>query len=341
MKAAIVESPSHLVVRDIPAPPVGEYDALCELLYGATCSGTDQHLIAGRFPWPVKYPTILGHESIGRVTRIGRRVRHFRVGDLVTRVGTPPTDALSVNWGGFAEYGVAKDHWAMREDGLPGAKWRPFRINQLLPAGSDPRAATMIITWRETLSYITRMGVEAGARVLIIGSGGNGLSFAAHAANLGAAHVAMVGNASREGLAQTAGATAYFDYRAENLPALLAQEGPLDFAIDAVGKQGQINLVLPFLKPGGTVGIYGIDEYHRCTINPRLSRGTFTYYNEGYDEAESHERVLALWQKGLLKASIWLDLEHPFALDDIGQAIEAVRERRMVKALVCLSDRAK
>ena len=46
-------------------PEVGEYDALCDLLYGATCTGTDQHLIAGRFPWPVQYPTILGLESVG------------------------------------------------------------------------------------------------------------------------------------------------------------------------------------------------------------------------------------------------------------------------------------
>ncbi|HEY3341794.1 MAG TPA: alcohol dehydrogenase catalytic domain-containing protein, partial [Anaerolineae bacterium] len=67
MKAAIVQQPGTLVVSDIPQPQVSDYDALCEMLYGATCTGTDQHLIAGHFPWPVHYPTILGHESIGKV----------------------------------------------------------------------------------------------------------------------------------------------------------------------------------------------------------------------------------------------------------------------------------
>ena len=118
MKAAIVEKPGVLTVKDIPVPEVGAYDALCVLLYGATCTGTDQHLIAGRFPWPVRYPTILGHESVGRVVEVGAKVRYFEVGALITRVGAPPAGGYSVNWGGFAEYGIAKDHRVMREDGV-------------------------------------------------------------------------------------------------------------------------------------------------------------------------------------------------------------------------------
>ncbi len=339
MKAAVIERPGVLALRDIPRPEPGDYDALCELLYGATCSGTDQHLLAGRFPWPVRYPTILGHESIGRVIATGRRVRYLRSGDLVTRVGAPPTAELSVNWGGFAEYGLARDHRAAREDGVPPEEWQPYRIHQVLPPGADPRSATMIITWRETLSYITRMGVEAGAAVLVMGSGGNGLAFAAHAVNLEAAHVAMVGNGQREALARALGVAAYCDYRAPDLPALLAQAWPagFDFAIDAVGKPGQIDLALLCLKPGGTVGIYGIDEYGHCPINPQHARGTFTYYNGGYDEEEAHERVIAFWQRGLLRAEHWLDLEHPFPLTEISQALAAVRERRQVKALVRLA----
>ena len=63
MKAAIVETPGVLNVRDIPDPKPGEYDALCRNLYAATCSGTDLHLIHGRFPGHVDYPTVLGHSS--------------------------------------------------------------------------------------------------------------------------------------------------------------------------------------------------------------------------------------------------------------------------------------
>ncbi|MFH1570325.1 MAG: zinc-binding dehydrogenase [Gemmatimonadota bacterium] len=339
MKAAVVERPGELVVRDIPEPAMGPYEARCQVLFGAVCTGTDQHLIAGRFPWPVKYPTVLGHESIGRVTEVGERVRHLAPGDLVTRVGVPalPEQDLSVNWGGFAEVALARDHRAMAEDGRPESEWRSHRINQKLPADADPAAATMIITWRETLSYATRLGVGPGSRVLVLGSGGNGLAFVSHAAHLGAACIAAVGSPAREAAARRAGAQAYVDYHADDLAAALRPWGPFDFAIDAVGKAGQADRALPALAQGGALGVYGIDDFHGLRLNPRLAPGTFTWYNGGYDEAEVHDRVVALVAAGRLDASIWLDLSHPYPLAQIGPAIEALRQRRQVKALIRIS----
>jgi len=41
MRAAIVERPNTLIVRDVPEGVRGEYDALCQLEYGLTCTGTD------------------------------------------------------------------------------------------------------------------------------------------------------------------------------------------------------------------------------------------------------------------------------------------------------------
>jgi L-iditol 2-dehydrogenase len=339
MRAAVIERPGVLTVCEVPMPVAGDYEALCELLYGATCTGTDQHLIAGRFPWPISYPAVLGHESIGRVVEVGRRARHLRPGDLVTRVGTRPSPGLAVCWGGFAEYGVAVDWQAMQEDGLPAREWHGHRINQTLPPGTDAGAATMMTTWRETLSYSTRMGVGPGAAVLVIGSGGNGLSFVAHAANLGAGSVVLLGSGARESAGRAAGATGFVDYQAADAPARLAEAAGDGFAfvIDAVGRPGQIDLALPVLRPGGTVGIYGIDAFGRCPINAQLARGSFTFYNRGYDEGETHQQVLDFWQAGRLDAGIWLDLEHPFALEQIGEAFATVRERRLVKALVRLS----
>jgi threonine dehydrogenase-like Zn-dependent dehydrogenase len=328
-------------VTDIPRPVVGNYDVLCELLYGATCTGTDQHLIAGRFPWPVSYPTVLGHESVGRVIEVGAKVRHLRTGDLVTRVGCPPAPdgAFAVNWGGFAEFGVAKDHWAMRADGLPAAEWRPHRINQIIPPEIDPRAATMIITWRETLSYLTRMGVGSGAATLVIGSGGNGLAFVSHAANAGAAHVVMLGSPKRQAAALTAGATSYVDYGAGDVSKQLSALCPegFDFIIDAVGQAESANGVLNHLRAGSTLGIYGIDDFAGCRIAPHRAGGTFTFYAGGYDEAETHHKVIEMMQDGRLNAGPWLNLDQVIPLDRIHDAFDAVRNRRCVKALVKLT----
>ncbi len=343
MKAAIIEAPGSLVVREIARPDaggLGDYDVLCDLQFGATCTGTDQHLIAGRFPWPVTYPTILGHESVGRAVEVGSRVRHIQVGDLISRVGAPPArdGTYHAHWGGFAEYGLAKDHWAMRADGLPPSAWRPYRINQIIPPDVDPRAATMIITWRETLSYVTRMGIGEGDSVLIVGSGGNGLAFAAHAANAGADIVVMVGNLSRRAAARAAGATDYVDYQADDVSTRVADSssGGFDFIIDSVGQEDSANGVLAYLSPGGTLGVYGIDDYEGAHIQPHRAPGTFTIYAGGYDEAETHHPVIEAIRDGRLDASLWLDLDHAFELDDIRDAFDAVRHRRLIKALVQL-----
>lgn len=338
MKAAIVESPGVLRVREIDAPIAGDYQARCEVLYGAICSGTDTHIVDGVFPFPVNYPTILGHESIGRVVEVGAKVRHLQVGDLVTRVGCPPQNGLNANWGGFAEQAIAWDWRAMQADGLevdPG-----ITVNNVIPADFDPAAATMFITWRETFSYLSRLGVGAGHSVLVLGTGGNGLAFVAHARNLGATSIVVIGAANRAEAARAAGASHLFDYRAPDVSQQVHEAFPdgFDFAVDAVGRAGGLNLALPFLKAGGTLAMYGIDDWNQSFINPLLARGSFTFHNDGYNELEAHDAVVGLVQSGALDAGLWLDLEKPIPLEEINRAFDRVRDRSALKALMKIAD---
>jgi len=325
MKAALLEQLGSLTVREVADPDLSPYGALCDLLYGATCSGTDIHLIDGHVDWAITAaPTIIGHESIGRVKAVGEKVRNYHVGDLVTRVGAPPAadGSYQSTWGGFATLGVAVDHWAMAEDGLPAEKWSGATVNQILPADFDPRAATMMTTWRETLSYITRIGLAAGQRALILGSGGVGLAFAAHAANIGAGEIVMTGNAAREQLARRVGATAHLDYKADDLTERLAAAAGdgFDHVIDAVGSQRTVDQAVAKVAVGGLVGIYGIGELGKTKIDRSLARGEFTEFSGGYDEAETHERVVEFVQAGLRRAqssrkldlSVWLEVDSAF-----------------------------
>jgi L-iditol 2-dehydrogenase len=332
MKAAIVESAGHVVVRELPAPMPGEYEAQCQMLFGTICAGTDNHLASGHPPfcyW-IKPPFILGHESVGRVVSVGPKVRHYRVGDVITRVGSPPVGGVNCGWGGFAEIGIATDWRAMQEDGLTG--WADKTVQQILPADIEPAVGTLFITWRETLSYLRRMGVRAGSSVLIFGSGGNGLAFAAHARNLGATRIAVVGSAARAAAATLAGATETHDYRRDDVWAGLANG--FDFVIDSVGKALNVQRGQQCLKAGGTLGIYGLDEAGQLTLSPGK---TFTFYNSGYDEAEAHDAVLGFYRQGKLNPAVWLDRRQVFALDDINAALNAVRTRALIKPLVRLA----
>lgn len=338
MKAAIVETPNKLVVRDIPEPQIGPYDVRCDVLYGAICTGTDRHIIEGCFPWPVQYPIVLGHESVGRITQVGNKVRNLKVGDVITRVGTRPSEGLHVNWGGFVEVAVGQDYKAMEADGLPRHEWGEARRNLIVPPDIDPAAATMIVTWRETLSFVQRMaqGNMQGSRVLVIGSGGNALAIVAHCDNLGAAQVTVVGSEDRREASMQAGAVEYIDYRGKDVPSVIRENCPegFDFAFDGVGKKGQLDLAVGALKPGGTVGMYGLDDLGETTINPVKARGTFTFYKGGYDENEVHDQVIQYMREGKLDARIWLDLDHPYQLADISDAFEALARRQNIKGIV-------
>ena len=342
MKAALLEQLGSLTVREVADPVVGPYGALCKMLYGATCSGTDLHLIEGRVDWAITAaPTIIGHESIGQVIEVGEKVRNYKVGDLVSRVGAPPAadGSYDSTWGGFASLGVAVDHWTMAEDGIDEGEWSGATVNQHIPADFDPRACTMMTTWRETLSCINRLGDIADKRVLIIGSGGVGLSFAAHAANGGARRVDMIGNPTRREAAWNCGVQHFLDYKDDVvtwMASMMCPEG-FEIVIDGVGNRKTVDMATEHVAVGGTLAVYGIDEMG-TEPNTELARGEFTIAEGSYDEAESHDQVVGLMAAGKLDATAFMDLEKAYPLNDINAAFDSVRNRECIKALVKLSD---
>lgn len=343
MRAAVVEQPGNLVIRNLTDPVPGPYEVLTRQLFGGICAATDRHLIEGKLPIPgIAYPLILGHEAIGEVIEAGAKVRNLKPGDLVTRTGAPATDGCAAYWGGFAELGLGRDFAAMRDDGLPETEWQPHIINKLLPPGTDPAAATMMITWRETLSYLTRLGTVRGARLLVIGSGGNGFSFLALAKALGAAAVAMIGNPAWADHAAHAGAAGFADYRdLEAIAALRSVAGPqgFDLLVDAVGHTGAIEAVLPLMAPAAGIGLYGIEALgERMGALAAITAQGFRVHGPGeYAEGEAHDKAVALMASGALDARLWFDPAAPFALERMHDALTAVANRQSLKAVVRIS----
>lgn len=344
MKAAVVSKLGQLEVWEIPVPEPGPYDVLCKMCYGATCAGTDIHLMDGLHPKPVSFPTILGHESVGRVVAVGSKVRNFQIGDLVSRVGAPAglLPELNINWGGFAEYGIARDHWQMRRDGLDSALWNNYRVNQIIHPSIDEKTAPMLITWRETLSYTNRIGVTAGSTVLVVGSGANALSFAAHCCNLGAAVIA-VGSPSREQVFRSFPICGYVSYRSENPEKEVRQlldtlHLPLpDYIIDGVGGADTVNQLLPLLKQDGIFGNYGWNGRRNYGLNPFCAQRSFRIYSDGYDEEESNGQAQSMILQGKLFAQPWYDMANPVPLEKITDAYDNLRRHEALKYLIDLS----
>ncbi|MEQ8860420.1 MAG: zinc-binding dehydrogenase [Pseudomonadales bacterium] len=229
----------------------------------------------------------------------------------------------------------------MRDDGLTEAQWQPHLINRTLPPGTDPAAATMMITWRETHSYLTRLRVGPGQRLLILGSGGNGFSFLVMARALGVEQIVMVGNPHWAGLAERAGAAAFVDYRGPDVGTDLDRTSPggFDLVLDAIGRTGALEMAVDRLVSGGRVAMYGIDDLGERMgyLADLRGRGIEAHGPGEYSEAEAHEAVVALLETGRLNASIWFDPAAPVSLDDLMQAVADIDGKKSLKALVRLS----
>jgi D-arabinose 1-dehydrogenase-like Zn-dependent alcohol dehydrogenase len=158
-----------------------------------------------------------------------------------------------------------------------------------------------------------------------------------HAANLGAREVCMVGSHLMEQRASSVGVTRFIDYRdTDQVTALADSEPGYDFVVDAIGRQGNLDLGLSLLRAGGTLGLYGLDDYNKCTM-PAGGK-EFRFFPSSYDESESHYEVVSLMREGRLRASDYLaNVDSPAPLEEIASVFADLVDRRIgPKALIQL-----
>lgn len=337
MKAVVVTSPGKIQVCEVPEPVIGPYDALCEVLAVGVCSGTDNHIAEGKHYNMSQFPLILGHEGIGKIIRCGAKVRYLKTGDIVTRVFNklPPKSGYAIKYGAFAERAVVTDWRAMQEDGLPEEKWRPFTVHRVLPKNTDPVAATMIITWRETFAFLSRMQPQKEEKMLLIGSGTQALSFAEHGKNLGLS-VSVIGNPRRKKLFAKVGVKTFTSYKQKNVATIFRKKKAVfQVIIDTIGRSGGLNTALPFIVHGGRIGVYGLDDFWDYRIEIPKAPGDFSYFTgRTYNEGAAHDAVMKYIKQGKLNAWHYISKKHLYPLEKAEEALHAARERTVVKSVI-------
>jgi threonine dehydrogenase-like Zn-dependent dehydrogenase len=318
-------------VTEVADPVAGEYEASVEMVACGLCNSTDQMLRRGTFPTGVKYPSVLGHESVGRVTAVGSKVRNFELGQLVTRCSayswTDPT--LSMNWGGLAERGVVSDVRAWHEDHPTQPPRDPFP-HVVFDGHQSPSDIALGISLAETWSVAANIGGLVGRSVVVSGTGIAGLSFVVYAKLLGARQVICVGRrAERLELAAQLGADdVCFTSEAERRVRAL---GGADLVFECSGSSDATGPALRWLREGGRVVIYSVSERPASINMTGLAKDAGLIVARP-QEGEVLRSVVTLIERGVLDRDSFVSCQLDF--DDVEKGFDRISSGEIVKAIV-------
>jgi len=332
MKAAIIEKPEKLVLREIPQlPPLSDYQCLCRNIFASACTGTDKKIIHNKLPWGSNYPAVLGHETVGEIIEIGPKVKNFKVGDIVLRpvyvYAGQQLNGFGSEFGGFSEVGMISDDIAMRADGIAPEDCPGYAQFQMkIPDSWKTRPeSVLLITMKETFSWIKQLGPFYGKKVGVIGTGTVGMFYIKFASLMFAEQVTAIART-------TAGQKRAEECGADNFIALEEQSEPtekFDILIDAAGVSTQIDKFSSWLKPGGTFAFYGVDSDMKISLTAFGSGLNFAFHSPAEADSLIHQTCVAMVDKGIVDLKQFHSSVMPF--DKIVEAFEMIEKKEEFK----------
>lgn len=344
MQAVVIERPKSFKIKELQYPIPGEGEVTLDVKACCVC-GTDIHLFDGEFKGSV-YPLIPGHEFSGTVREVGPKVTHVKPGD---RVAVEPL--ISCGYCYFCKTGknnqclngLVIGHTASKEglrlDGgfaedvvVPARNLIPLADQVSFEAGS-------FIANLGTIVYaIRRAHLQPGMKVLVFGTGANGLILAQLSKKTGASTVVVTGRTkSRLEVALSMGidATVLADDFQESELKKIAPLG-FDIVFEATGSSQIVERTFKFVKNGGKIVLYGIvPPEQNSVINPfDICRrdleilGSFSSINTCII---AHE----LLSSGVIQVEHLIS--HRFSLQDWGNAVNTARDpSKCMRAIVLM-----
>lgn len=339
MKTLIVEKDGKLSVREVSMPEYNECQALVKTISCGVCNGTDGKLIHRTFKnfGPDMYPLMLGHEAVGRVIEIGKKVTSFKVGDIVLLPFAGPIDGYQSGWGSYSEYGVVCD--PVWDEKMYGPTPECAFGQTVLPSDIDGVDAAMIITLREVLSSIKRFGIKKGDPIVVFGCGPVGLTFIKFMKLLGVGPIFAL-DIIEEKLtdAKSKGADYVFNSKDESYRTKVKEVCPngVPFVLDAVGVSAIINQAMGLLCDQGKICCYGISANLNTNVDwtdaPYNWQLQFQQFPSKIEEGQAHAQVMEWLNNGNITLKEFISDIINF--EDILTAFEKLEKKQITKKCI-------
>lgn len=331
MKGIFAIEKNKLGILELNEPQLGDYDALVEVIACGICNSTDWKIIEGRFKKGT-FPILLGHESVGTVIKVGRKVKNYTEGDVVLRSRLYDKDISipggSSRFGGFVEKAVITDVWAEKDvsyNEIPHPQ-------QKVPKHIDPINAPAMIVLKENLHCIKTTDVGHDQSLAIVGTGPAAQSMVMWAKLLGISPVVVFGRRDKW-------ADRFLDLGAEfyvignDFPLevrKIMNAGGFDRSIEAVGSNDALTRCLQITKLDGKIHLYGMpadDEIYvkENESDPRVFRSKIL-------EGEVHEEVLQFIREGKVKLEDWVS--YVIDWEDYQRGFDLVRDTKPTKVII-------
>ncbi len=330
---AVTRYGEPLELLDLPEPELVPGYALLEVVTCGVCF-SDVKTSRGHMPFSdgLVLPHVPGHEVFGRVLKTdppglvpegsGVVVFHYwpcgrcmacRSGDE-TLCGDP------VAWMGFTHPGGFRERISAPVD----------RLVPVPPTADPIHAAPMSCALGTSYrSVVTRGGVRAGTRVVILGLGGVGI----HAAQMARAGGGDVVGFDVHGPTLEAARDLGLDARraddADAERALLGETGDVgvDVVVDTVGSEETLAMATRLVRAGGRIVAVGYSPTTAFSVpTPRLVLDEIEIVGSRYAHRGEIERAISLVTEGRVRPVI--GLVRP--LEEVNQVLEALESGDMV-----------
>jgi len=277
--------------REVEAPIPGEVQI--EVAYTGIC-GTDLHIYHGVMDGRVDPPEVIGHEMSGRIAAIGGGVQGWSVGDAVT--------VMPLDWCGHCPACVAGhthichnlNFIGIDSTGAMQARWNVSERTLIrLPPTLDLRHAALLEPTAVAVHDVGRANVQAGEKVVVIGSGPVGVLIGLVAQSVGADVVILELDPFRRGIAQQVGLRA-LDAAAEDVQASIdawTAGAGADVAFEVSGSAGGVAMAVQVLAVRGRLTLVGIHsakremDLHRFFWRELVLVGARLYGREDFESA--------------------------------------------------------